>query len=212
MEEIFPRVVFSIAGIPVRNTVVSTWVAMALIIIGAWVAQRRAPALVDLLIDFLRKTIGDVMGGIDPDPFVPFLGTLIVFLLLANNLGVVPLVETPTKDVNAPIALAVVVFAAVYVFGIRQKGLIGYLKELVTPLFALDLIGQLSRTLSLSLRLFGNIIATEIVVAVIYRLVKPIAPLPMIGLGMVTGVLQAYIFTILATSAISSAVQPRSPQ
>ena len=210
MEEVFPRVVFSIAGIPVRNTVVSTWVTMVLIIIGAWIVQRRAPMLVEILIDFLRNTIGDVMGGIDPDPFVPFLGSLIIFLLLANNIGVVPLVQTPTKDINTPVALAVIVFVAVYAFGIRQKGLLGYLKELVTPLFLLDLIGQLSRTLSLSLRLFGNIIATEIVVAVIYRLVRPVAPLPLLGLGMVTGVLQAYIFMILATSAISSAVQPRN--
>ena len=210
MEEVFPRVVFSIAGIPVRNTVVSTWVTMVLIIIGAWIVQRRAPMLVEILIDFLRNTIGDVMGGIDPDPFVPFLGSLIIFLLLANNIGVVPLVQTPTKDINTPVALAVIVFVAVYAVGIRQKGLLGYLKELVTPLFLLDLIGQLSRTLSLSLRLFGNIIATEIVVAVIYRLVRPVAPLPLLGLGMVTGVLQAYIFMILATSAISSAVQPRN--
>ncbi len=210
MEEVFPRVVFYIAGIPVRNTVVSTWITMAVIIGAAWLAQRRAPALVEMLIDFLRSTIGDVMGGIDPDPFVPFLGSLIIFLLLANNIGVVPMVHTPTKDINAPAALAIVVFLAVYVFGVRQKGFLGYLKELLTPMLVLDLIGDVSRTVSMSLRLFGNIIATEIVVAVIYRLVKPIAPLTMVVLGMVTGVLQAYIFMVLATSAISSAVQPRN--
>jgi F-type H+-transporting ATPase subunit a len=210
MEEVFPRVVLYIAGIPVRNTVVSTWITMAVIIIGAWVAQRRAPGLVEMLIDFLRTTIGDVMGGLDPDPFVPFLGTLIVFLLLANNIGVVPLVDTPTTDINVPAALAILVFLAVYIFGIRQKGFIGYVKELLSPMLILDLISDVSRTVSMSLRLFGNIIATEIVVAVIYRLVKPIAPLTMVVLGLVTGVLQAYIFMVLATSAISSAVQPRN--
>jgi F-type H+-transporting ATPase subunit a len=212
MEEVFPRVVFSIAGIPVRNTVISTWITMLLIVLGAWAAQRRAPAFVEMLIDFLRVTISDVMGGIDPDPYVPFLGSLIIFLLFANNIGIVPLVDTPTTDINAPAALAIIVFVSVYVFGIRQKGLFGYVKELLTPLFVLDLIGDVSRTLSMSLRLFGNIIATEIIVAVIYRLVKPLVPLPMIGLGMVTGVLQAYLFMILATSAISSAVQPRNPK
>lgn len=209
MDEVFPRVIFYIAGVPVRNTVVSTWVTMVVIILAAWVAQRRAPALVEALIDFLRTTIGDVMQGIDPDPYLPFLGSLVVFLLLANNIGVVPFVETPTKDINAPVALAVIVLVAVHFFSITQKGFIGYLKGLMTPMIVLDLIGDLSRTLSMSLRLFGNIIATEIIVAVIYRLVKPVAPLTMVGLGMITGVLQAYLFMVLATSAIAAAVRPR---
>ncbi len=87
---------------------------------------------------------------------MPFLGSLIIFLLLANNIGVVPMVHTPTKDINAPAALAIVVFLAVYVFGVRQKGLLGYLKELLTPMLVLDLIGDVSRTVSMSLRLFGE--------------------------------------------------------
>jgi len=209
MEEVFPQTLL-ILGFPVRDTVVSTWITIAIIIVGAWVLRRTAPTALEMLVDFLRGTIADVMGSVDPDPFVPFLGTLLIFLVVANNAGVFPLLQTPTKDINTPIALAVVVFFAVYVFGFRQKGVLGYLRELASPLFILDLIGQLSRTLSLSLRLFGNIIAGEIIVAVIYRLVKPIAPLAMVGLGLITAVLQAYIFTILATSAISSAVQPRS--
>lgn len=211
MEEVFPRVVFHIAHVPVRNTVVSTWVTMVVIIGAAWVAQRRAPAFVEALIGFLRTTIGEVMQGVDPDPFLPFLGSLIVFLVLANNIGVAPFVETPTKDINTPVALAVIVFVAVHVFGIYQKGFVTYLKQLMTPLSVLDLIGDLSRTLSMSLRLFGNIIATEIIVAVIYRLVKPVVPLTMVALGMITGVLQAYLFMVLATSAIAAAVRPRNP-
>ncbi len=190
MEEVFPQVVWRPLGVPVRDTVVSTWVTMAIIIVGAWILRKRMPIALEMLIDFVRGTIRDMMEGVDPDPYVPFLGTMIVFLLLANNIGLLPLVETPTKDINTPVALAIIVLFAVHVFGLQAKGL-GYLKEQASPMIILDIISQLARTLSLSLRLFGNIIATEIIVAVIYRLVKPIAPLPVALLGLVTGVLQA---------------------
>jgi F-type H+-transporting ATPase subunit a len=207
MDEVFPYVAFYILGIPVRNTVVSTWVTMVLIIGLVWVLRRKLPALLVMVIDFLRSTIADVLEGQSADPYIPFLGTQLIFLLVANNIGIVPLVVTPTLDINTPVAAAVLVFFAVHYFGVREKGMLGYLKEQASPLVVLDIIGQLSRTLSLSLRLFGNIIASEIIVAVIYRLVGPIAPLPMIGLGLVTGVLQAYIFLVLSTGAIAAAVR-----
>jgi F-type H+-transporting ATPase subunit a len=208
MEEVFPRdVVFF--GITVRNTVVATWFTMALIIGLVWLARRKLPAVLVMVIEFLRSSISDVLGDQDPDPYIPFLGTLFIFLLVANNLGVIPIVATPTADINTPLTAALLVFLAVHVFGVREKGLLGYLKEQASPMIVLDIIGQFSRTLSLSLRLFGNIVATEIIVAVIYRLVAPIAPLPMIGLGLITGVLQAYVFLVLSINAIAAAVRHR---
>lgn len=207
MEEVFPQVVFTIFGLPVRDTVISTWVTMAVIIGVAWVVRRSLPTALEMLIELLRSQLVDIMGALNVDPYIPYLGALVLFLVIANNIGIVPLVSTPTKDINTTAALAVTVFFAVHLFGIQKKGLLGYLKEMATPLVILDIISDLSRTLSLSLRLFGNIIAGEIIVAVIYRLVQPVAPLPMIALSMVTGVLQAYIFMILATSAIASAVR-----
>ena len=105
--------------------------------------------------------------------------------------------------------MALVVFFSVHYFGIRAKGVLGYLKHLSSPIFMLpmEIIGQFSRTLSLTLRLFGNIISTELVVAVIFALVPLIAPLPLIGLSMLTGILQAYIFTVLAAVYVSTAVE-----
>jgi F-type H+-transporting ATPase subunit a len=209
MEEVFPRVVFYIFGLPVRNTVVSTWITMVVIIGLVWLLRKKLPDLLVMVIEFLRSQISDVIDGHSPDPYIPFLGTLFIFLLIANNISILPVVMAPTLDINAPLAAAILVFFAVHYFGLREKGVGPYLKEQLSPMIVLDVIGQVSRTMSLSLRLFGNILATEIIVAVIYRLVGPVAPIPMIVLGLVTGVLQAYIFLVLAISAIASAVRLR---
>lgn len=210
MEHVFPKEVFSIFGMPVRDTVVSSWITIAGIVAVAWILRRTVPTALEMVLDFLESIVSGVMGDVPAEPYIPFVGTLMIYLVVANNIGIVPLIETPTKDINTPIALAVIVFFAVHVFAVLQKGVLGYLKELATPLIILDLISQVSRTMSLSIRLFGNILAGEIIVAVIFMLVKPIAPLPMIALGLITGVLQAYIFVSIALSAISTAVQPQN--
>lgn len=208
MEEVFPKDVFYLFGLPVRDTVVSTWVMIVIIVGVVWVLRKRLPTALLMVIDFFEDTVSDVMQGLDVQPYLAYLGSLGIFIAVANIIGVVPLVQTPTKDINTPIALALTVFFAVHIFGFQQKGW-GYLKELASPMIILDLIGQASRTMSLSLRLFGNIIAGEIIVAVIYRLFQPVVPLLMLALGMFTGVLQAYIFVVLATGAIAASVTPK---
>ena len=208
MDGVFPKDVFTLFDvIPVRDTVISTWVLMVLVLGLIYILRRSMPKALEMFIDFVSDTVSDVLGR-PAEPFLPFLGAIILFLLIANNLGLLPLLSTPTKDINTTLAMALVVFFAVHYFGIRDKGLLGYLKSLATPIFMLplELIGQLSRTMSLTLRLFGNVISSEFIVAVIFSLVQPIAPLPMMALGAVSGVLQAYIFTILASSYISSAL------
>ena len=149
----------------------------------------------------------DVLGR-PAAPFLPFLGAVVIFLAVANNLALFPVLVTPTKDINSTLAMALVVFFAVHYFGIRAKGVWGYIKSMASPIFMLPLeaIGQLSRTMSLTLRLFGNVISSEFVVAVIFSLVPPVAPLIMMALGAFSGILQAYIFIILASSYIASAV------
>ena len=114
--------------------------------------------------------------------------------------------QTPTKDINTTLACALIVFFAVHIFGVRERGFLGYLKTYASPMAILDIISQFSRTMSLTLRLFANIISGEFIVAVIFFLVKPVAPLLLMILGMITGLLQAYVFTVLASSYISSVV------
>ncbi len=208
MEDFFPQVVFNILGIPVRDTVISTWIMMAIVAIAVIFVRRRWPTVLEMLVGFLGDTISDVMGR-PAEPYLPFLGALAIFIAVANVIGVVPVLITPTRDINTPLALAVVVFFSVHFFGIQAKGVLGYLKSLASPIFILplEIIGQLSRTLSLTLRLFGNVISTEMIVAVIFMLVPLIMPLPLIGFSIFTGVLQAYIFTSLATVYIGAALE-----
>jgi F-type H+-transporting ATPase subunit a len=207
MEDFFPQVAFTIFGVPVRDTVISTWIMMAFIVAAIMVA-RRWPTVLEMVVDFLSSTISDVMGR-PAEPYLPFLGALAIFIAFSNIIGVVPLVVTPTRDINTPLAMALTVFFSVHYFGIRAKGALGYLKGLASPIFMLPLevISQLSRTLSLTLRLFGNIISTELIVAVIFALVPLLVPLPLVGFSMFTGLLQAYIFTALATVYIGAALE-----
>ncbi len=208
MEDFFPQVMFTIFDIPVRDTVVSTWIVMIVIAGAAAVAGRRWPAALEMLVDFLIDTISSVMGR-PAGPYLPFLGTLAIFIATANIIGIVPLLVSPTRDINTPVALALIVFFSVYYFGIRVKGLWGYFKDLASPIFMLpiELISHVSRTLSLSLRLFGNIISTELIVAVVFALVPLFVPLLLVTFSMLTGILQAYVFTVLAATYIGAGLE-----
>jgi F-type H+-transporting ATPase subunit a len=206
MDNVFPRVVFEIGGIPVRNSVISTWVMMALIVGGLLVVRKKAPVILEMIIDYADGIAAGFIKG-QTAPYVPFLGTLLVFIAVANLIGIVPLMVTPTRDINTPIALALIVLIARFVFAIRAKGIGGFFKGFLSVTLPLDLIGFVSSTMSLSLRLFGNIISGEIVTAVFFLLVPIGVPLVMVALSSITGVLQAYVFTVLAASYIGSLVE-----
>ena len=208
MNGVFPQVVFRVFGIPVRDTVVSTWIMMTIIVGAAAVIGRRRPMALEMVVDFLVDTISSVMGR-PAEPYLPFLGTLAIFIAVANVIGAMPIIVTPTRDINTPLAMALIVFFSVHYFGIRAKGVVGYFKDMASPIFMLplEIVGQLSRTLSLTLRLFGNVLSTELIVAVVFALVPLIVPLPLIAFSMLTGVLQAYIFTVLATVYIGAGLE-----
>lgn len=208
MEDVFPKVVFTILGIPIRDTVISTWVMMVFIVAVAIIVNRRQPVALEMLVDFLTDTVSGVVGR-PSAAFLPLLGTLAIFIAVANSMSAVPFLTSPTADVNTPLALALVVFFSVHYFGIRAKGLIGYIKDLSSPIIMLplEIIGQLSRTLSLTLRLFGNIVSAQLILVVIFALAPLFVPLPLIGFGLFTGLLQAYIFTILAAVYIGAALE-----
>jgi F-type H+-transporting ATPase subunit a len=221
MEGVFPQEL-DLFGITVRDTVVSTWIMMAIIVVAVVAIRRSFPTLLEKLIGFLTSSFSDMLER-PADPYMPFLGSLAIFIAVANILSILPAIPlpgnkmlpigAPTKDINTPAALAITVFFAVYVFGIREKGVWRYFKDIASPLYLaplmlpLEIFGHLSRTLSLTLRLFGNIVSGEMVVAVIASLVPAIAPLPLAGLSMFTGILQAYIFTSLAAVFIGAAVR-----
>jgi F-type H+-transporting ATPase subunit a len=206
MEAVFPKVVFTIAGIPVRNTVIATWVMIVIIFAAVLYFRRRAPALLEMVIDFTDSLAGDFIKG-PVDRYIPFLGSLLLFIAVANLIGIVPLMVTPTRDINTPLALALVVLVAVFAFTIQVKGIGGFAKGFLTVTVPLDLIGYVSRTMSLTLRLFGNIIGGEIIVFVLASLIPIGVPLIMVLLSSITGILQAYVFTVLTASYISTELE-----
>jgi F-type H+-transporting ATPase subunit a len=168
----------------------------------AYTLGKRKPELVEMLVQLITDMVSGVASR-PVEPYLPLLGSLAIFVAVGNAFGAVPIFVTPTRDINTPAALALVVFLSVHYFGVRERGL-SYVASLANPL---ELISQLSRTLSLTLRLFGNVISTELITLVVSSLVPLVIPLVFIGFSMFTGVLQAYIFTVLAAVYIDAAVR-----
>ncbi|QRN83634.1 F0F1 ATP synthase subunit A [Chloroflexota bacterium] len=210
MEAIAPQVVFYLFGLPITDTVVSTWVMMGMLIIIAIIIRKFAPHIGEFIIEMINSIVSSVMPeDVRVIQFLPFLGTLALFLVLGNIFSIFPFMVSPTANINTTLALSVLVFFAVHYYGVREKGLWDYIKDTASPIFVfpLEVVSQLSRTLSLTIRLFGNVLSTDLVVAIIFSLIPFIVPLPLAALGMLTGVLQAYIFTVLASLYIASAIE-----
>jgi len=212
MEEITPQVMFYVFNLPVRDTVVSTWIMMGILTILILVLRRFSPTSIEMVIEFLNDFISDLMGR-PVATYLPLLGSLAIFIAVGNLLGVIPFLNAPTRDINTTFALALVVFFSVHYFGVKEEGFVTYFKNLASPIFLLplEIISQLSRTLSLTLRLFGNILSGELIVAIILSLVPLFVPLPLIGLSIFTGLLQAYIFTALAAVYITAGMESSKP-
>lgn len=210
MNVISPQVVFTIFGIPITNTITSTWAIMVIVMISAWFVRKYRPGIGEIIIESINGLVGSVMPEeIKIIKYLPILGSLAIFLIISNIFSIFPTMVSPTANINTTIALAIVVFFAVHVYGIMEKGLWGYAKDFANPIYILplEIVSQVSRTLSLSIRLFGNILSTDLIVAIIFSLIPFFLPIPLAALSMLTGVLQAYIFTVLASLYIASAVE-----
>lgn len=210
MEAITPQVVFYLFGLPITNTVVSSWVMTVLIVLVAFIIHKFKPTAGEMIVEMINNIVSSVMpDDTKVSKYLPILGTLAIFLIFANIFSIFPLMVSPTANLNTTIALSVVVFFAVHYYGILEKGLWGYIKDFASPVFILplEIVSQFSRTLSLAIRLFGNILSTDLIVAIVFSLIPFIVPLPLAALGMLTGVLQAYIFLVLASLYIASAIE-----
>ena len=209
MESITPQIIFYLFGLPVKSTVIATWVAMAIIIGSVLLMNAFKPDLAEMIVEFLSNLISDIMSIESPEPYLPLIGTLAIFIAVANSIGILPFLVPPTSDVNTPLALALVVFFAIYYYGIRSKGWIRYFKELASPIFMLplEIVGQISRTLSLTMRLFGNVLSGDLIASILLSLVPLFIPLPLMGLSLLIGILQAYVFTALASVYVASAIE-----
>ncbi|HOH92916.1 MAG TPA: F0F1 ATP synthase subunit A [Anaerolineaceae bacterium] len=196
-------------GMPISDTVVYTWITMGIIIAIVLLLKLLKPNLLEHILELVIGIVDDAMDVDDLHPYIPVLGSLMIFVLVSNSISIVPGMNSPTSDINTTISLALIIVFSVHVYGARKKGLWKYLKEFASPIFMLpiELIGQLSRTLSLSLRLFGNVLSGDLIVAIVFSLVPMVLPVAAVAITGISGVLQAYVITTLAALFISSAVE-----
>lgn len=197
------------------TTLVWTWALMALLAGGSWWITRRLSTgpkisrwqnLLEVVVDYTRDQIAQISGQ-PPNQYLPFIGTLFLFIAVSNALIIVPGYVPPTASLYTTAALAVCVFAAVPVYGIINEGIGGYLKHYVQPnpvMLPFHIIGELSRTLALAVRLFGNVMSGTKIVAILLSIVPFLFPIALNVLGLLTGLIQAYIFAILAMIYIAS--------
>ena len=199
---------FSIGPVPITTTVVVTWAIMVILTLAGMLIRRRlvvhnpsaAQAVAELVVDAINAQIRDIMRA-DPKPYLPLVGTLFVFILAANWSSLVPGVQPPTAHLETDGALAGIVFFATIWFGIRRSGPGGYLKTFAQPTFVmipLNLIGTITRTFALMVRLFGNVMGGLFVVSIILSLAGLLVPIPLMALDLLVGAIQAYIFAVLA--------------
>lgn len=199
-------------------TLVMTWALMALLACGSALITRRLSSgivisrwqgFLEIVVTLSRRQIEEV-GLRHPEKFMPFLVTLFLFIATANLLTIVPGYEPPTGSLSTTTALAVSVFIAVPLFGIADKGVIGYLKGYAEPTWIMlpfNIIGELTRTLALAVRLFGNMMSGVMILAILLTISPLFFPILMNILGLLTGMVQAYIFSILATVYIAAATR-----
>lgn len=203
-----------------NSTIVTTWALMLVMTIGAMLITRklategiisRWQGLLEIIVTTIQQQIEEV-GLSHPQKYLGFLGTLFLFIAVSNLCAIFPGYEPPTGSLSTTAALAISVFVAVPLFGIEEQGVGNYLKTYLKPTFIMlpfNIISELSRTFALAIRLFGNIMSGTMIVGILLTITPLIFPIFMSLLGLLTGMVQAYIFSILAAVYIAAAVRTR---
>jgi F-type H+-transporting ATPase subunit a len=208
-------IIFHLGIVPVSRTVVTTWGLMAVLTVTSWIATRSFrvdaggwQAMIETAVVGIEDQIAVLMNR-DAAPFLPLLGTLFLFLAVANLCGIVPGVTAPTASIETPAALAVIVFLAVHFYGVRIQGLGAYLKGYLKPnpvMLPFNILSELTRSFSLAMRLFGNVMSEELVLAIVLALAGLLVPIPFMAFGILVGLVQAYIFSVLAAVYIGGGI------
>lgn len=208
-------VLMYLGPVPIDRAVVTTWAIMATLTLISWLGLRHArvharsfQTTLEVAVDLLSQQVSEIVHG-DPRPYLPLLGTLFFFLLFANLSAIIPGLKPPTGHLETPAVLAAIVFLSVHYFGIRALGLRNYARRYIQPnvlMLPLNVLSEVTRTFSLMIRLFGNIMSHEMVIAIVVSLAGLLVPIPFMLLGIMIGIIQAYIFTVLAAVFIGAGV------
>jgi F-type H+-transporting ATPase subunit a len=208
--------------IKLNATIVFTWGLMFVLVVGSKLITRKLSTDLDrarwqnfleIIISGINKQIEEV-GLNHPEKYLGFLGTLFLLVATASVCTIIPGYEPPTGSLSTTTALALCVFVAVPLYGIEDQGVGGYLKSYIEPtiiMLPFNIISELSRTLALAVRLFGNMMSGAMIIAILLTITPFIFPIVMTALGLLTGMVQAYIFTILAAVYIAAATRTQTP-
>ncbi|MDW6024403.1 F0F1 ATP synthase subunit A [Mesorhizobium sp. BAC0120] len=209
---------FFAGPVPITAPVVVTWMILILVTVLARLATRSltlvpstAQAVVETMIGAMDTQINETMQT-DPGPYRALIGTIFIYVLVANWSSLVPGIEPPTAHLETDAALALIVFCATILYGVRSRGFAGYLKTFAEPswvMIPLNLVEQVTRTFSLVVRLFGNVMSGVFIVGIILSLAGLLVPIPLMALDLLTGAVQAYIFAVLSSVFIGAAVGER---
>lgn len=200
----------------ISGTVLTTWIIMLILMMVSWLVTRRLrmqPDAVQTTIEGIISTMETAIAAVEPkqaQQLLPFIGSLWIFLVIANLSGLIPGVHSPTGDLSTTAALAFLVFLAAHWFGIRTQGLKNYLRHYLTPspiLLPFHIISEITRTVALAVRLFGNIMSLEMAALLILFVAGVLVPVPILMLHVIEALVQAYIFGILALIYIAGGLQ-----
>lgn len=205
--------------VTINATLIFTWLVMALLVLFSWLITRHLSAnltlgrgqnILEAIVLTIKAQIEEVSQH-KADEYLPFIGTLFIFIATSNLLTIIPGYSPPTGSLSTTVALAICVFFAVPFYGIKKQGLLNYLKRYYlqpTPIMLpFNLIGRFSSTISLAVRLFGNVMSGTMIVGILLSIAPLFLPVIMQVMGLLTGLIQAYIFAILATVFIAAATQ-----
>ncbi|HEV2548822.1 MAG TPA: F0F1 ATP synthase subunit A [Stellaceae bacterium] len=208
-------VLFYVGPVAITRPVVTTWAIILALALASYLMTRRLTlhpdrrqAMLEVIVTGIAQQIEEVTRK-DARPFLPLLGTLFIFLVACNLSDVLPGVEAPTGKLETPAALALIVFGSVHYFGVRARGPLGYLASFAEPklvMLPLNIVSEVTRTFSLMVRLFGNVMSGGFVMMLVVSLAGLFLPIPLMVLEILVGLVQAYIFTVLATVFIGAAV------
>ena len=212
----FEPVLFNLGPLPISETVATTWAMMLCLLLICWVSSRRLkldPEPWQVALEGVVGAIQDAIEAVLPQHalvVLPFVGSLWIFAVVANLIGVIPGLHGPTADLSTTSALALLVFLSVHWYGIRIHGLRQYLRHYVEPnpiLLPFHIVSEISRTIALAVRLFGNIFSLEMAALLVLLVAGFLVPVPVLLLHIVEALVQAYIFGMLALIYIAGGIQ-----
>jgi F-type H+-transporting ATPase subunit a len=215
-EGIVADLLFQLGPLQITDTVATTWAIMAALALLGWMISERlamAPGRLQTAAEAVVGAIEEAIRAVAPGQvraLLPFIGTLWLFLVVANLSGLIPGVHSPTRDLSATAALAILVFLSVHWFGIRARGLRAYLRHYLTPspfLLPFHIVAEMTRTIALAVRLFGNIMSLEMTALLILLVAGFLVPIPILMLHIIEALVQAYIFGMLALIYVAGGVQ-----